>query len=264
MAKKKVAISYGHGKNTFEDQRSKFVIIDGKVYEEHTFNAKLGVIVKERLEDHGIAVLEVQPANGLDVALRSRTDRANTWGADLYWSIHANAATPTVKGVAGFYWSTSKESKKVADIFAKHLKAGKFDLYGGGAMPSVKGTWSDFHECRETNMPALLTENGFMTNAEDFKRIFKNEGEYYQRLAEVHVKTICEYLGVTYKAPAKAPEKAPEKPAVTPNKPVSKTQIHRVIVDGKQVGAYGNDANVVEAVEKALKAGAKKVEVEKV
>ena len=49
------------------------------------------------------------------------------------------------------------------------------------------------------------------------------------------------------------------KPAPKPAK-----DLHRVIVEGKQVGAYGVLDNLMHEVEKAVKAGAKKVVVEKV
>ena len=79
----KVAISYGHGKNTWEDKHSKGVVVNGKVYEEHTHNYQVGTRVKAHLERHGVKVLEVQPPNGKDVDLKTRTDKANAWGADL-------------------------------------------------------------------------------------------------------------------------------------------------------------------------------------
>jgi N-acetylmuramoyl-L-alanine amidase len=74
------------------------------------------------VEAHGVDVLVVQPPMGKDVALRTRTDIANAWGADLYWSIHANAGDRSTKGIAGFYWSISKEGKKIADIFPSSLR----------------------------------------------------------------------------------------------------------------------------------------------
>lgn len=47
-------------------------------------------------------------------------------------------------------------------------------------------------------------------------------------------------------------------------KPATKPQvIHRVSIDGKQVGAYGDDENIIEQVRKALANNAKKIEIER-
>lgn len=61
--------------------------------------------------------------------------------------------------------------------------------------------------------------------------------------------------------------KAPEKPAPKPNpKPAPKPGkgLHRVKVDGKQVGAYREDQNVVDAVKKGMKKNPDKIQIEKV
>jgi hypothetical protein len=64
-----------------------------------------------------------------------------------------------------------------------------------------------------------------------------------------------------------------EKPVVKPTpkpiakpvaKPPVKKDVHRVIADGKQIGAFSDDANIIEEVRKALAKGAKKIEVTKV
>ena len=52
-----------------------------------------------------------------------------------------------------------------------------------------------------------------------------------------------------------------EKPVA---KPPVKKGVHRVIVDGKQIGAYSDGANIIDEIRKALAKGAKKIEVNKV
>jgi N-acetylmuramoyl-L-alanine amidase len=333
----KVALSYGHGSNTYEDKRSKFVIKNGKVYEEHTHNYQVGVRVRDILKAHGVSVLEVQPANGKDVALSTRTKKANDWGADLYWSIHANAGTPSAKGWCAFWWQGSKEGQKASRLYADEMKAIGLPMYSDGDYMSQRGTWSDFHELRETKMVAVLTENGFMTNSEDFKKIFLNEGNYYDKAAIGHAKAILRYFGIAYKGaevastPTAKPASVdtskgigvatvtvdklnfrkdkslsspvvkvleegeryyvyqadgqwfnlgggwasagskgqylkytahPEKPKPKPAPPKSDT--YRVILNGKQVGAYSEDSNVVQIVKEAIEDGVKDVSIEKV
>lgn len=242
---KKLVLSYGHGSNTFDDSGSKGLIIDGRAYEEHTHNATVGEKVRKIVEAHGIDVLVVQPPFAKDVPLINRTDKANSWGADLYYSIHSNAAKPDVKGYCAFYWVTSAAGKAIALDYAKYAKAEGFPLYHDGAYASVKGTWNDFHELRETNMAAVLTENGFMTNKEDFKRVFFNEDGSFDKEARVHAKTILEFFKVSYD-----PKKGQPEPVRKPANVIDSNDIYRV-----QVGAYKSKANAESLVTKLKKDG---------
>ena len=110
-------------------------------------------------------------------------------------------------------------------------------------------------------MIACLTENGFMTNSEDFKKIFLNEGDHWDKLAEAHAKAILEHFKIDWKAPAK-----PKPPTVTkpkPTAPSSSKDLHRVIIGGEQVGAYGDHENILDQVKKALGSG-KEIKIQKV
>lgn len=63
----------------------------------------------------------------------------------------------------------------------------------------------------------------------------------------------------------KNPEPVAPKPKPKPVAPPEpKDDMYRVKVDGKQVGAYANDKNVLAQVDKALKADKKRIEVERV
>lgn len=62
----------------------------------------------------------------------------------------------------------------------------------------------------------------------------------------------------------KNPKPVAPKPKPVEPSPSSKDDMYRVKVDGKQVGAYANDKNVLEQVDKALKADKKRIEVERV
>lgn len=195
----KVAISYGHGVNTFPDTGSKGVIKDGIRYAEHTHNAEVGRRVTKILLEHGVDVLELQPAFGQDIPLKTRTDKANAWKADLYYSIHSNAGNNT--GWCGFYWETSAEGKRLAECYAANMKSLGLPMYAGGIYASKVNHWTNFHELRESHMPALLTENGFMTHPEDFKYIFLNKDGSWDKQAVAHAKTILAYFKIAYKEP---------------------------------------------------------------
>jgi N-acetylmuramoyl-L-alanine amidase len=224
----KLALNYGHGANTWEDKRSKGLVVNGKVYEEHTFNAAVGEKVRKIVEAHGVTVKVIQPPMGKDIPLSQRTDAANTWGADLWLGIHANAAADKeADGVCAFYWGTSADGKRAADAYVKYAKAEGFPLYHGGLWGSVKGTWNAFHELEETEMAAILSENGFMTNPDDFKGIFLNEDDYHDRIARVNARMVLDYFKIKYDS----------NKDITVPKPKPVTRQVRVVLETNNVNA---------------------------
>ncbi|MFZ4454352.1 N-acetylmuramoyl-L-alanine amidase family protein [Salibacterium aidingense] len=191
---KTIAVDIGHGTDT----SGKGVSRGSTYYAEHSFNSDVGLQLKAELERHGFNVWLPQPANAKEVGLTERTNEANRKDVDLYWSIHANAGGAS--GVCAFYWHTSSAARKLAEDFAKEMRAAGFSTHGSGTHASKRGSWTNLHVCRETSMPAVLTENGFMDNAADFEGIFGSKRkEYRQRVAQTHAKVICEYFGVVYK-----------------------------------------------------------------
>jgi LysM repeat protein/N-acetylmuramoyl-L-alanine amidase len=211
--KKHIVISIGHGVDTWEKGGGKGVRKNGRVYEEHDANVHLALKVKKLVEAHGIKVTLVQPPNAKDVPLKTRTDKANALGVVLYWSIHHNAGAPSASGACAFYWHTSSVGKKLSYALANNMKKRGINLHGNGVHVSMRGSWTNFHELRETKMVAVLTENGFMTNSRDFENIFgKNREAYHSKLAEAHAETIIEsFFGMKYD-PSKTGESKPTQP----------------------------------------------------
>jgi N-acetylmuramoyl-L-alanine amidase len=192
-----VGLDIGHGSNTFPP--SKGVYVAGVGYPEHDFNSELGVAIEKELRRQGVQVFMIQEPHSNDVPLTTRTNFYNNKKVDLVWSVHANYnGNPDVKGICSFYWHDHAESKRAAEIFIEEVKNAGLDTHGNGLHASEKGSWTDLHMVRETKMTAVLTENGFMSNPEEFKRIFKDKS-YIEKLSVVHAKAICRSLGVNYK-----------------------------------------------------------------
>jgi N-acetylmuramoyl-L-alanine amidase len=194
---KTVIIDIGHGSDTWEVKRAKAVVVNGKTYEEHDFNSKVGIELDKILKRCGFKTIVHQQPFSPEIDLTKRINYYNTLKADLIWSIHANAGTATAKGMASFYWHTSKEAKKLADLYAEEVKKYGYPTYGSGSRESVPKTWSDFAMCRDNKTICNLTENGFMTNPDDFKLIFQSD-KYVKDVAEIHAKATCNYFGVDY------------------------------------------------------------------
>ena len=193
----KIGVDIGHGVNTFPP--SKGVYKDGVGYHEHVFNAKVGMRVKELLEAAGHTVYMAQPPLGVDKGLNARIREYNGQKLDFILCIHANAAgSKDANGLCAFYWQDSKESEKLASLYAKLIKEYGYKPYSGGKYPSRRNHWSNFAMLRDTNAPTILTENGFMTNPDDFQNIFKSD-KYIEDLAQIHAKIAAEYTGKSYK-----------------------------------------------------------------
>ncbi len=96
-------------------------------------------------------------------SLRVRVDEANAWGADIFLSIHTNAAANTSASgsEALVYSAASTVARELAeDILEElHLVTGLRNrgiIYRPG-----------LYVLKETNMPAVLVEMGFITNIYD-------------------------------------------------------------------------------------------------
>jgi N-acetylmuramoyl-L-alanine amidase len=205
-----VGLDIGHGANTFPP--SKGVYLAGKGYPEHSFNSQLGIALEKELERHGIKVHKIQEPFSNDVPLTTRTNFYNARNVDLVWSLHANySGNKDVEGVCSFYWHDHKESERAARLFVDEVKKAGFKTHGNGLHASMTGSWTNLHIVRETKMTAVLTENGFMSNPNDFKRLFQDKS-YIEKMAVVHAKAICRFFNIKYKEVAAPQQKPVEKP----------------------------------------------------
>lgn len=98
-----------------------------------------------------------------NVSLKERTDTANRWEANYYLSIHINAGGGT--GFESFIYPGSglPTSNYQNTIHSEVIQAVSFRDRGKKS--------ANFHVLRETRMPALLTENGFIDNTEDANKL---------------------------------------------------------------------------------------------
>lgn len=250
---KLVALDAGHGINTAGKRTP-----DNE--REWSFNNEVLLAAKKRLADYeGVEVLRLDdPTGKTDVPLLDRTNKANKAKADVLVSIHHNANTGkwgSWTGTETFtYTPASENPKSVALAKAVHSKLVKaMGLKDRGLKAA------DFHMVRESNMPAILTEGGYMDSVVDIKAL---RSDARLKAAGVAIADgAAAYLGLKLKAVEK-PKPTQTKPAAS--KPTAQDDMYRVKVDGKQIGAYASDQNVLEQVEKALKSDKKKVEVERV
>lgn len=212
---------FGHGKNTYPPSKG----VPG--LPEFEFNSAVGLETK-RLLDGIMPTYEAQPFDGNDVPLRIRTNLYNARYAKNKKSIgissHANAnGKKSVRGFGVFYWHTSPEAKKLAQILLDEYKKEfpdreKYPIWGSGLFPSVPGTWTDLHMCRETDGVFVLVEWEFMTNPEAYK-LLKSD-DYRKRCALVKARSACRWYGIPFNKTAAEPAAKPKEDDVMLEKAV--------------------------------------------
>lgn len=173
-----VVIDAGHG-GTDPGAKS---IIAGKWEKE--FNLSVALKVKALLDkEKNIKPLLSRPDDKY-VTLAGRVTFAQKNKADIFISIHANSSTSsTVTGTETYY--TRESSKALANTVHKH-----FAKSTGLKDRTVKK--DNFHVIRETTMPAILLEAGFLSNKSDSNILFNNSAQ--DRMAAGIVDGIKEYL----------------------------------------------------------------------
>lgn len=126
----------------------------------------------------------------LNQSLQARVDIAEKAKADLFVSVHVNAGGGTGQEVLiyGAGGKAEQAAKKVYD---------QINAISGWPNRGVKV--QNVMVLRETSMPAILTENGFIDSASDSAKL--KDPTFIHALAVAHAKGICDYFGITYREP---------------------------------------------------------------
>ena len=172
--------------------------IDGVTYSETDLNMQAAEKLKTELEKRGYTVIMTRqngerPSYGsLTESLTHRVNAANNINADLFISIHHNSATASASGVETYYTVTTQddsfggkldqsrieESKKLATAINNSI-SDKINAKNRGAKSDAGRS---LFVLRNTNMPAVLIEVGFITNPDEAKRTADSNSQ--QEVAE--------------------------------------------------------------------------------
>ncbi|WP_337970132.1 N-acetylmuramoyl-L-alanine amidase [Virgibacillus salexigens] len=95
--------------------------------------------------------------------LTERTNEANAWGADLFLSTHTNAFNGSAYGYEDYVYTTISEGSRTEEI-REHIHREIMKVNGLRDRGEKK---KNLHVLRESTMPAVLTENGFIDNKGD-------------------------------------------------------------------------------------------------
>lgn len=183
----KLALCAGHGMNTSGKRCLKS--IDPNQTREWWLNSRICEKLQGLLSWYdGIEIKRMDDISGkTDVKLSVRTKTANEWGADLYLSIHHNAGICGGEGggiVAFTYPKVDAITKAWQKEFYDSLIE-ETDLKGNRATPLAT---QNLAVCRDTSMPSVLLELGFMDSITDTPIILTEE--YANKCATALAKVI--------------------------------------------------------------------------
>ncbi|MCM3179758.1 N-acetylmuramoyl-L-alanine amidase [Cytobacillus horneckiae] len=133
--------------------------------------------IKAYLEEYEGVEVKMSRTGDQTRSLQQRTDEANAWGADVFVSPHINAG-----GGEGYedyiYPGTGGITAEIQNaIHDEVIKATGFKDRGKKK--------KDYHVLRESHMPAILTENGFIDNKEDTDNL--KQASFINKIARGHV-----------------------------------------------------------------------------
>ncbi len=144
-------------------------------------------IVKKLLSEKGVKV-RLTRKNEVDLDLPPRVSFANNTDADIFVSIHANASRGKrrdINGLETFYYRGWR-----GRLLAKQIQKQILRVSPGSPDRGVKQ--GRFYVIKNTRMPAVLVEIGFLTGRLDARRLEKTT--HRKRLAYAITKGILEYL----------------------------------------------------------------------
>lgn len=192
----KVLIDNGHGENT-PGKRSP----DGRL-REWAYTREIADRVVFELRKKGIDAERIVKED-TDVPLSERCRRANaiykeTGKKAILISIHCNAAGSGASWMNAKGWSVfvsnnaSARSKSLATSLCEVAES--LNLVVRRPAPKQPFWQQNLAICRDTNCPAILTENFFQDNREDIEYLLSREGK--DAIVRIHVEGIIKYLGV--------------------------------------------------------------------
>lgn len=155
-------------------------------------NLAVGLKVKKLLEDQGATVVMTRTSDAtvakkgaaLKDELQARVDIAHNNGADALISIHTNSNENTaIKGAMTFYYHDASKAlaKAVQEQLVKATGAADKGIDHG-----------NFLVLRNSKIPAILVEMGFITNYEEAMKL--NEDAYRNKMAAGIANGIGQYF----------------------------------------------------------------------
>lgn len=190
------------------------------------------------------------------VSLAARTNAANNWNADFFLSIHVNAGGGTGFESYIFPGVGAPTSTYQNEIHEEVIAETRFNNRGKKS--------ANFHVLRETIMPALLTENGFIDTAIDANQL--KDSNFITKIARGHVNGLESAFSLQKKQTQspiyrvqigafKVKENAEKTASQASEKGFDTAVLFRDTLFKVQIGAFSNRNNAERLAQRAREAG---------
>lgn len=186
-AKETIVIDAGHG------GKDTGTLSEKNRYEEKMLTLQTAQMVKTFLSELGYNVVLTRETD-LFVPLEKRAAIANNLQANLFVSIHYNfCQADSADGIEVFYYkgdSAAKEPRLTASRKLGEEVLARVVKHTGATSRGVKT--ANFAVIRETKMPAILIEGGFLSNPKEREKL--KDPQYRRYLAWGIAKGVDNYL----------------------------------------------------------------------
>ena len=176
---KVIVIDPGHN---FGGDDGAYATNNGITYSERDLNMQVAVKLKAKLEAQGYNVIMTRNESdretaGVTESLTNRVNIANNSGAALFVSIHHNSATEAAAGVE-VYYSSKPQDESFGGAYSDSKLSASMNLASSLASSITNSTGAinrgakdgNLFVCRNTTMPAVLIECGFITNPDEAQK----------------------------------------------------------------------------------------------
>lgn len=161
---------------------------EGNGLQEKNVTLQIAKKVQEYLGEYSNATVKMSRTTDKTVSLAARTNEANAWGADYFLSIHINAGGGT--GYEDYIHNTLSDTSNTANLRNTiHAEVVKLNNLGDRGKKK-----ENLHVLRESSMPAMLSENGFIDTKADADKM-KN-ATWINNVARGHVNGLAKALGL--------------------------------------------------------------------
>ena len=151
-------------------------------------NLSLAFKLKSQLEAYGATVIMTRTSN-VELSSDARCEFLRNAAPDLCISIHHDSSTRASANGAGFFCFNAFSDKAVKYVYDRTV-AGNF-------YSKTQKSWHYFYLARVTSCPVILTENGFISNQQDFNGIISDS--INTQKAQAITQGVLDYFNSFYK-----------------------------------------------------------------